>query len=359
MINTFVYIGNILSDIEENIEKQKNNFKSKYDKSNIISFDFSEESDEYSLIKNLKNTYENLSLFATKKLIILKNISKLSKSDTDDDKKIDDKDILGSILKYLKNSNDNFITIIQDEKIDKRSKFFKGLQELEKEEKLKINEISFTEKNNIENWILKIIKENNFTITKSALDKILDIFNIRKNYKGEYSGFFDTVKIKNQLIKIFDYKKDDKLIKEEDINSLDLNYENPNDDDIFELVNLIFQKDKKALKLFEKNFYNNTNEKLKLDELVFFNTIMINQLEDLIVVSDLINNRMSDADIANKLEWKNPKRIYPIKIKLRNFNKNELLKFYKEFEKIDVLSKTDQDISLYQLNLLIMDMISK
>ena len=298
-------------------------------------------------------------MFATKKLIILKNISKLLKSDADDDKKIDDKDILGLILEYLKNSNNNFITIIQDERIDRRSKFFKGLQELEKEEKLKINEISFTEKNNIENWILKIIKENNFTITKNALYKILDIFNIRKNYKGEYSGFFDTVKIKNQIFKLFDYKKDDKLIKEDDINNLDLNYENPNDNDIFELVNLIFQKDKKALELFEKNFYNSTKEKLKLDELVFFNTIMINQLEDLIVVSDLINNRIGDADIAKKLDWKNPKRIYPIKIKLRNFNRNDLLKFYKEFEKIDVLSKTDQDISLYQLNLLIMDMISK
>lgn len=359
MINIFVYIGDIDSDIEENIEKQKNNFNLKYDKSNIIYFDFSEEIDGDMLKKNLKNTYENLSLFATKKLIIIKNISKLLKSNSDDSESTNNGYIPELILKYLNNSNDNFVTIIQDRKIDKRSKFFKGLQTLEKSGKSKINEISFTEKNNIENWILRFIKNNGFTITNNALIKILDLFNIRKNYKGEYDGNFDTIKIKNQLLELFNYKKEDKIITEKDIKSIDLNYENPNDDDIFELVNLIFQRNKKALKLFEKNFYNNTNEKLKLDELVFFNTIMINQIEDLIVVSDLINSGLSDIDISNKLNWKNPKRIYPVKIKLKNFNKDELLRFYKEFEDIDILSKTDQDVSLYKLNLLILDMINR
>lgn len=365
MTNIFIYFGNIESDIEENVEKQKNKFKLKYDESNIINFDFSEEIDIFLLDQKLKNTYKNLSLFATKKLIVLKNISKIlknKKEENDNDfveNNLDDnKDLVNSILEYLKKSDENFITIIQDEKIDKRSRFFKELQGLEKEERLKINEFIFNEKNNIENWILKIIKDRNFTITKTALLKILEIFNIRKNYKGEYDGYFDTVKIKNQLLKIFDYKKNN-LIKEEDVNNLDLNYENPNDDDIFELVNLIFQKDKKALKLFEKNFYNNTNEKLKLDELVFFNTIMINQIEEMIIVSDLINKRMNDLDISNKLDWKNPKKMYPLKLKLRNFRKEELLKYYFEFEKIDILSKTDQDISLYKLNLLILDMINK
>ena len=373
-MNIFLYIGNIKSEIEDNIEKQRNNFKLKYDKSNIISFDFSDEQDDYLLIQKLKNTYENLSLFAEKKLIILKNISKLLKNtkenlleteaeentkNLNENNSEDGKNLINIILEFLKKSNDNFITIIQDEKIDKRSKFFKELQILEKENKLKINELSFNENNNIENWILKIVKENNFTITKNGLDKILELFNIRKNYKGEYEGFFDTIKIKNQLFKLFNYKNEDRLIKEDDIYKIDLNYENPNDDDIFELVNLIFQKDKKALKLFEKNFYNNTNEKLKLDELIFFNTIMINQIEEMIMVSELLKNKLSDIDISNKLNWKNPKKMYPVKMKLKNFEKKELLKYYFELENIDVLSKTDQDISLYKLNLLILDMIKK
>ncbi|HQL11396.1 MAG TPA: hypothetical protein PK507_00050 [bacterium] len=349
MINIYAYIGDIYADIEESIERQKNNFKLKYDKSNIIYFDFSENFNDSELKIQLKNAYENLPLFSTKKLIILKDVSALSKEKND---------ILDLLLDYLQYSNEDFITIIQDTRIDRRSKFFRRIQKLEKDGKLKINKAYFEDDNNIEKWVIKTIQSYGFNITKNALSKILEIFNIKKNYRGEYVGGFDTIKIKNQLLKLFDYKKDDKLIKEEDVNNIDLNYENPNDSDIYELVNLIFQKDKRALKLFEKNFYNTTNEKLKLDELVFFNTIMINQIEDMIIVSDMIVNKFSDADISNKLNWDNVKRIYPIKLKLKNFKKQDLFKFYKELGEIDILSKTNQDISLYKLNLLIIEMIN-
>lgn len=362
MQNTFVYIGDIESDIEENIEKQKNNFKSKYDRSNIIIFDFEENDNEFDLNQKIKSTYENLSLFATKKLVILKNISNILKSKDADDLEVsefvDKKDLQEVLLNYIRKTDDNIITVMQDKHIDKRSKFFKELQKMEKDEKLRLTELSFNEKYNIENWILKIIKDNNFTITKNALLKILEKFNIRKNYRGQYEGFFNTIKIKNQLLKLFNFKQDG-LIKEEDINKLDLNYENPNDDDIFELVNLIFQKDKNALKLFEKNFYNNVNEKLKLDELVFFNTIMINQLEELISIKDLMEKNNSDEEIASIMGWKNPKKIYPVKLKIRNFSREELLANYFKFEEIDKLSKTDQDICLYKLNLLVLDIVNK
>ena len=46
-------------------------------------------------------------------------------------------------------------------------------------------------------------------------------------------------------------------------------------------------------------------------------------------------------------------------MKLKYFKKELLKKYYKDFEEIDILSKTDQDLSLYKLNLLILDMIKK
>lgn len=352
MENIYVYIGNIDADIEENVEKQEYNFKLKYDKSNIIYFDLSDDIDIDILKMELKDSYNNLSLFSTKKLIILKNISKLLKSENGEN------GIVNILINYLKNSDNNITTIIQDKKIDKRSKFFKQLQELEKNKQLKIYDVSFSKTFSISSWMLKVIQNNNFKITQKAFNKILELFDIKKDYKGEYIGDFDTIKIKNQLLKLFDYKKNNKLIKEEDINVIGLNYENPDDDDIFELVNLIFQKNKKSLQLFEKIFYNSINEKLKLDELIFFNTIMINQIEDMIIVSDMIDNRLSDLEIVNKLNWQNPKKMYPLKLKLRQFRKEDLSKFYKQFEEIDILSKTDQEISLYKLNLLIINMIN-
>ena len=228
MQNTFIYIGDIEADIEDIIIKQKNNFKAKYDESNIVNIDFEEESDNTETENKLKNSYQNISLFADKKLIFLKNISSANE------------DLQNKILEYFKKSNDNFITIIQDNKIDKRTKFWKELEGLSKQEnpKLKVQEIKFTQDFDIKKWIVKKINDNNFQISEKALNKLMIKFNLRKDYKGEYIGRIDTIKIKTQLLKLLN-SKDDNLIKEEDVIKLDLNYSNPNDDDIFELVNLI------------------------------------------------------------------------------------------------------------------------
>lgn len=347
-MNTFIYTGDIESDIEEIIQKQKNNFKSKFNESNIINIDFDENDDLLKIEKTLKDAYQNISLFATKKLILLKNLFKT----TDEN--------IEKIYNYIIKTDDNFITIIYDKNIDKRTKNWKKFLDLSKEEnpKIKIQDLSFTKEFDVQKWIIKKITENNFKISEKALFKLMEKFNLRKDYKGDYIGFIDTINIKNQLLKLFSFQKEN-LIKEENINILDINYSNPNDDDIFELVNLIFEKNIRALKLFEKNFYNDTNEKLKLDELVFFNTIMINNIKEMISVSDLISRGVSDSEIAKILQWKNPKKIFPIKIKLKNFNKEQLKKYYKDLEEIDILSKTDQDLSLYKLNLLILEMIKK
>ena len=348
MQNIFIYIGDIESDIEDIILKQKNNFKSKYDESNIINIDFEENENIIEIKKILKDSYHNISLFAQKKLIFLRNTS------------FAEEELQLQILEYLKNSNENFITIMQDSKIDKRTKFWKELEKLSTGEspKIKIQEIKFTQDFDIKKWIIKKINDNSFQTSEKAVMKLMDKFNLRKDYKGEYIGKIDTIKIKTQLLKLLN-SKNDNLIKEEDVNNLELNYSNPNDDDIFELVNLIFEKNNKALKLFEKNFYNDTSEKLKLDELFFFNTIMINNIEEMISVSDLILMKYPDNEIANKLNWKNPKKIFPIKMKLKNFNKEVLKKYYKDLEEIDILSKTDQELSLYKLNLLVLEMIKK
>lgn len=350
-MNIFIYIGDIESDIEEIILKQKNNFKAKYSESNIINIDFLENDNILELKKILKDSYKNISLFAEKKLIFLKNLFQV-----EDDFQLE-------ILEYLKKSDNNFITIIQDNKIDKRTKFWKEIEKMsilsdDIDPKLRIQEIKFTKDYDIKKWIIKKILDNGYQISEKALNKLMEKFNLRKDYKNEYIGKIDTIKIKTQLLKLFN-SKNDNLIKEDDIKLSDVNYSNPNDDDIFELVNLIFEKNKKALILFEKNFYNDTNEKLKLDELVFFNTIMINNLEEMISVSDLIFMKYPDLEISKEMNWKNPKKIFPIKIKLKNFNKELLKKYYKQFEEIDILSKTDQEISLYKLNLLILDMIQK
>ncbi len=347
-MNTFIYTGNIESDIEEIIQKQKNNFKSKFDESNIINIDLEEIDDLSKLEKDLKDAYQNVSLFATKKLIILKNLFKANE------------DIIDKIYDYIIKSDDNFITIVYDKSVDKRTKSWKKFSDSTKEEnaKIKIQELSFTKEFDVQKWIIKKITDNHFKISAKALVKLMEKFNLRKDYKGDYIGYIDTVNIKNQLLKLFNSQKEE-LIKEENINILDINYSNPNDDDIFELVNLIFEKNIRALKLFEKNFYNDTNEKLKLDELVFFNTIMINNIKEMISVSDMMNRGVPESEIAKKLQWKNPKKIFPIKIKLKNFNKEQLKKYYKDLEEIDVLSKTDQDLSLYKLNLLILEMIKK
>ncbi|MCF7906303.1 hypothetical protein K9L04_00015 [Patescibacteria group bacterium] len=316
----YIYSGDRKKDIENNIKKLKDFFIDKYGNKNIYSFNFPED------IKNLEeilNTYKNLSLFSNNKFIILKNLFQL------------DKENLEIISDLLKNNieNKNIFTIIYENNIDKRNSFFKFLN---KEENCLIKEMNFNKEVETDKWILKKIQENKLKINKNNFDYLIKKLNIKRNYKNELEGNKNSLKIENELNKLFNTCNTE--ITKEKINEI-INKEK--DDDIFYLINLIFDKNKNFYKKFEEYFQNDI--KNKDGESIRFNLLLFNQIKDYIFLKKLLDSKIKDEEICKLLNWKSG-RLYIIRKKLYNLSNIDLEFLEKGILELDKILKSDNTL---------------
>jgi DNA polymerase III delta subunit len=316
----YLYLGDRKKDIENNIKKLKDFFIDKYGNKNIYSFNFPED------IKNkeeILNVYKNLSLFSNNKFIILKNLFQL------------DKENLKVISDLLKNNieNKNIFTIIYENNIDKRNGFFKFLS---KEKNCLIKEMNFDQDVEIDKWILKKIQENKLKIDKNNFDYLIKKLNIKRNYRNELEGNKDSLKIEHELNKLFNFCEIE--ITKEKIDEI-INKEK--DNDIFYLINLIFDKDKNFYKKFEGYFQNDI--KNEAGEKIRFNLLMFNQIKDYIFLKKLLDSKMKDEEICKLLNWKSG-RLYIMRKKLYNLSNDNINFLEKNILELDKLLKSDNTL---------------
>ncbi len=316
----YLYLGDRKKDIENNIKKLKSFFIDKYNNKNIYSFNFPEDMKN---IEDIKNIYKNLSLFSNNKFITLKNLFQL------------DKENLEMISNLLKNNieNKNIFTIIYENNIDKRNSFFKFLT---KEKNCLIKEISFNKETETDKWVLKKIQENKLKINKNNFDYLMKKLNIKRNYKNEIEGNKNSLKIENELNKLFSICE--KEITKEKINKV-INKEK--DDDIFYLINLIFDKNKDFYKKFEEYFQNDI--KNKDGENIRFNLLVFNQIKDYIFLKKLLDLKTKDEEICKLLNWKSG-RLYIMRKKLYNLSVNNIDFLENNILELDKLLKSDNTL---------------
>lgn len=316
----YIYSGDRKKDIENNIKKLKDFFIDKYDNKNIYSFNFPED------IKNKEevlNTYKNLSLFSNNKFIVLKNLFQL------------DKENLEIVSDLLKNNieNKNIFTIIYENNIDKRNGFYKFLS---KEKNCLIKEMNFDKDVETDKWILKKIQGNKLKINKNDFDYLIKKLNIKRNYRNEIEGNKDSLKIENELNKLFNIceieitkKKIDEVINKE------------KNDDIFYLINLIFDKNKIFYKKFEEYFQSDINN--KDGESIRFNLLLFNQIKDYAFLKKLLDSNITEAEICKILNWKTG-RLYIMKKKLYNLSSKDLEFLEKGISELDKILKSDNTL---------------
>jgi len=170
-----------------------------------------------------------ISMFDSNKVIICENCSFL----TGDNKKEINHDI-DSLIKYINNPFDDvyLIFIVNNEKLDERKKIVKELKKLSK-----VIQCKKLESHELNNYIYKYFKDNNYIIDMSLVRLIID--------KVKY----DLSNIINECDKLMQYKDNDKIITKEDIDNE--NIENI-EDNIFSLTNAILEKDtKKSIKIYK------------------------------------------------------------------------------------------------------------
>ncbi|MDO4963514.1 MAG: DNA polymerase III subunit delta [bacterium] len=292
------------------IDKQIKSIIKKY---NINDIDISRYDLEINTIKEIIDDATTVSLFSSKKLIIVENSFIFSRTV----KKIDDVDLLES---YLKNKIDDVIIIFIDniDKIDNTKKIVK----LIKENGI-INELNPLKNINQE---VKLMFED-YKITSDNINLLVN--RVGNNLEILYQ----------EIEKLKIYKIDDKLITKEDI--LEVSCENINID-IFKFVDDIINKNKKeAIKTY-KQLLKVNEEPIKIIALLASKFRLMYQ------ASSLAKKGYNEEQISEILKVHK----YPVHLAIISgykYNPKILLKYLSDLASLDIGIKTgekDKELSL-------------
>ena len=267
-------------------------------------------------LTSLDNALEDLdtySFLTDKKIIIIRGLDKVVKSNLeyDFDKSID------HLLSYLDNPLDNNLLIIRVNTSDKRVKYYSKIQK-----KCTIIETEI----NINKEVEEILKD--YKLERGLIPYLIDYCD--NNY----------TKIINECNKLKDYKYETKEISIEDIDNTVIKEYRDSGNLIFEFLRSIGEKDiKKAIDNYE--------ELLKYD---YKDIIIISQIDSqtrlLYQIKVLEEDNLNDDQIAQKLNQKSSYRIKKLRELTRLYSLKDLRKILIDLSEIDLKSKsTDIDTS--------------
>ncbi len=258
---------------------------------------------EIDLLDKVLEDLDTYSFLSDKKVIILKNMDKISSTNNEI--------YLDHFYKYLENPSPDKLLIMYGDKFNNTLKIVKELKKYTKFIEVKLDVFNFTKK------LLADYKVDNYTI-KLIIDYSLE----------------DLVKIENECLKLKDYCSDSKVINREDVLELVNQKLGDSKDLTFSFIRSLGEKDKaSALKKY-KELLNYNIEPLALIGLV------ASQIRIIYQVKSLEAKRMSDKEIAETLGEKSDYRIKKTREITRYYSERELLKLMIDLADIDLKCKS-------------------
>jgi len=280
--------------LEEIIEEYKRVHKSGL---NLIYIDIGEEKNYNDFYSNLKIT----SMFAEKKLIILRNVFTDAKFQED----------FIENIKKLEESKD-IIIIYENKASDKRTKLFKNLQKY-----AKCQEFDSLKGASLKKWISLEFDKNKVKINNEALDFLSAV------------GGSNLWEMANEINKLSNYKADS-TIKKEDV---ELMARPAIENDIFKTIDAIASKDKKqAILLLHKHIENGDNALYLLSMISY-------QFRNLLTIKELQDTQVSYGSLAKK-SGLHPFVVQKTSYMCSRFSIQDLKKIYRKIFQIDLDIKT-------------------
>lgn len=250
--------------------------------------------------QDFKGEFKNISLFAPKKLIVLKNL-------------LSNKEFKENFLKEFKNfiKSQNLILFYEEGEISK-DKFFNFLKKNAKSQEFKL-----LGGEKLKNWIKREFKKYEAKANPGAIEKLIDFVG---NNLWQFS---------NEIKKLASYKNG----REIEIQDVELLVRSRIETDIFKTIDFIAQKNKKqALWLLHQH--------LERGDSPFYLFSMINyQFRNMLQIKDLIERGVSYYDIVSQT------KLHPYVIKkssalTQKFTLEDLKKIYQKIFDTDFKIKT-------------------
>lgn len=253
---------------------------------------------------DFKDFYSNFkvnSMFAEKKLIILKNIFSGTRFQEDFLENIKD-------LESIK----DIIIIYEDKAPDQRTKFFKDLKK-----HAKCQEFNCLQPAILRRWVVQEFEKNNTRINSDSVDSIV-------NFVGN-----DLWQMANEISKLSNYKAGS-VVKKEDVELL----VKPNiENDIFKTIDALASKNKKqALSLLHKHLVNGDNPLYLLSMISY-------QFRNLLIIKEL-QGAKRPYGLITKESGLHPFVVQKSLYICSNFSMQELKKIYQKIFKVDSDIKT-------------------
>ena len=271
-----------------------------FNDASISSYDLEE-----SLLEKALEDLDTYSFLTTKKVIIIRNIESVKYDDFKDD--------FDHLFKYLSDPIEDNLLIIVGHHFTNTSKVIKELKKYCKYELIEVNSKSF-----IRN------KLKDYTLNQSTINLIDELC------------LGDITRISNECDKLINYKSNDKVITNDDVNLLVIQKLDDPKDLTFAFSRSLALKDK-------KNALNDFRELLKYNfEPFMLIGLLASQIRIIYQVKLLEDNR-SDKEIASILEEKSEYRIKKTRELTRYYSEDDLLQLMIKLSDIDYSLKTSDN----------------
>ena len=271
-----------------------------FNDASISSYDLEE-----SLLEKALEDLDTYSFLTTKKVIIIRNIESVKYDDF--------KDEFDHLFKYLSDPIEDNLLIIVGHHFTNTSKVIKELKKYCKYELIEVNSKSF-----IRN------KLKDYTLNQSTINLIDELC------------LGDITRISNECDKLINYKSNDKVITNDDVNLLVIQKLDDPKDLTFAFSRSLALKDK-------KNALNDFRELLKYNiEPFMLIGLLASQIRIIYQVKLLEDNR-SDKEIASILEEKSEYRIKKTRELTRYYSEDDLLQLMIKLSDIDYSLKTSDN----------------